>query len=99
MVFHPRLDTRPLCHSQLVLVAELRPQHDETIPSDVEALGLDAFAARLGVSRRTAHRRMTKLAAQQHRPEMLRVARLPVRIGSGAVRRALHVLWPKPSTP
>ncbi len=75
-------------------MAELRPQHDETIPSDVEALGLDAFATRLGVSRMTAYRRMTKLAAQQHRPEMLRVARLPVRIGSGAIRRALHVLWP-----
>lgn len=80
-------------------MAELRAQHDETVPSDLEPLGLDAFAARLGVSRRTAHRRMTKLAAQQHRPEMLRVVRLPVRIGSGAYRRALHVLWPKPATP
>lgn len=67
------------------------------VPAGFVALGLDAFAQRMGVSRKTAHRRMTTLAALQHRPELLRVVRLPVAIGKGAHRLALHVLWPLPA--
>lgn len=77
-------------------VAEVRAQGESAVPHDVEPLGLAAFAARLDVHRSTAHRRMATLAAQQHRPEVLRVVRLPVPIGCGAVRSALHVLWPRP---
>lgn len=81
----------------LVRVAEVRAEADATVPEGFIPLGLDAFAARIGVHRSTAHRHMGKLAAQQHRPEVLRVVRLPVPIGRGARRRALHVLWPKPT--
>lgn len=75
-------------------VAEVRAGSAGTVPPGYVALGLDAFAARLGVSRKTAHRRMERLAAQQHRPELLRVVLLPVAIGKGGRRLALHVLWP-----
>lgn len=75
-------------------VAEVCAQEAATVPEGVVPLGLDAFAARLGVHRSTAHRHMTQLATQQHRPELLRVVRLPVVTGKGAKRRALHVLWP-----
>ena len=49
---------------------------------------------RLGVSRRQAERLIAATAAAQHDPTALRVVRLPVRIGSGARRDALHILWP-----
>lgn len=77
-------------------VAQVRPQGGAPLPSDVVPLGLDALAAELGVSRMTAHRRMTAWASQQHDARCLRVVALPVRVGKGAVREALHVLWPKP---
>lgn len=60
-----------------------------------EPLGLDALARRLGVSRSTAWRTLERLRGAQHRPEALRVVKLPVPIGSGAHRDALHVLWPR----
>lgn len=59
-----------------------------------KALSARALARRLGVSRATAYRRIEALLARQHDPEVLRVEKRPVRIGSGAVREALHVLWP-----
>jgi hypothetical protein len=76
-------------------VAEVRAYGAKTVPDGFEPLGLEALARRLAVSRKTAHRRMQRLSAQQHRPEVLRVVFLPVFIGSGAVRPALHVLWPR----
>ena len=60
-----------------------------------EPLGLDALAARLGVSRTTAWRVLERLRGAQHRPDVLRVVKIKVPIGSGAQREALHVLWPK----
>lgn len=60
-----------------------------------EALGAVALARRLGVSRRQAERVIERLRGAQHRPEALRVVKLPVPIGSGAHRDALHVLWPR----
>ena len=81
-----------------VRVAEVRAQSDATIPDGYEPLGIDAYARRLGVHRSTAHRHMERLTALQGDPETLRVIRLPVRIGKGGHRRALHVLWPRPQT-
>ena len=77
-------------------VAEVRAANDATIPDGYEPLGYTALASRLTVSTRTARRRLETLAAQQRHPDVLRVVRLPVAIGSGAKRLALHVLWPKP---
>lgn len=57
-------------------------------------LSAAALAARLGVSRRQAERMIAATAAAQHDPAALRVVRLPVPIGSGARRAALHILWP-----
>jgi hypothetical protein len=79
-------------------VAQVRPQ-DATLPHDVRALGLDDLAQELGVSRMTAHRRLRAWASQQHDPRCLRVVPLPVVVGKGATRQALHVLWPKTATP
>jgi hypothetical protein len=67
-------------------VAELRP--------GFIALGATALAIRMGVSRRTAERMMERTLARQHDPAVLRVVRLPVRVGKGAQRAALHLLWP-----
>lgn len=80
-------------------VAQVRPQGGAPLPSDVVPLGLDALAAELGVSRMTAHRRMTAWASQQHDARCLRVVELPVRVGKGATRQALHVLWPRSPLP
>lgn len=63
-----------------------------------EPLGLDALAARLGVSRTTAWRVLERLRGAQHRPDVLRVVKIKVPIGSGAQREALHVLWPRSSS-
>lgn len=78
-------------------VAEVRAESDATVPDGFEALGLDAFARRLGVHRSTAHRVMERLVAQQGSNDVLRVVKLPVPIGKGGRRRALHVLWPRPT--
>ena len=75
-------------------VADVRAQNGATVPAGFEALGLDALATRLGVSRMTAWRRMQQAAATQRDPEVLRVVRLLVPTGKGALRLALHVLWP-----
>lgn len=82
------------CIHTLMRVADLRVQDGTTVPDGYVALGVDALAERLEVHRVTAWRRMQNLAAQQHRPDALRVVRLLVPIGSGAKRPALHVLWP-----
>lgn len=66
--------------------AELRPRF--------ESLGATALAERMGVSRRHAYRLLERTLARQHDPAVLRVVRLPVPIGSGARRAALHILWP-----
>lgn len=66
--------------------AQLRPGY--------VTLSAAALAARLGMSRRQAERLIAATAAAQHDPTALRVVRLPVRIGSGAKRDALHILWP-----
>ena len=66
--------------------AQLRPGY--------ATLSASALAARLGVSRRQAERLIAATAAAQHDPTALRVVRLPVQIGSGAKRDALHILWP-----
>lgn len=58
------------------------------------ALGAQALAGRMGVSRRHAYRLLERTLARQHDPTALRVVRLPVQIGSGAKRDALHILWP-----
>lgn len=79
-------------------VAQVRPQ-DATLPHDVRPLGLDDLAAELGVSRMTAHRRLRAWVTQQHDPRCLRVVELPVTVGKGATRLALHVLWPKTTAP
>lgn len=79
-------------------VAEVRAEDVPTaIPDGVEALDHRALARRMGVSSRTARRMIERLRAAQHRPDALRVVLLPVRIGSGAMREALHVLWPRPT--
>lgn len=78
-------------------VAQVRPQ-DATLPHDVRALGLEALAQELGCSRKTAHRRLRAWVTQQHDPRCLRVVELPVVVGKGATRLALHVLWPKTAT-
>jgi hypothetical protein len=79
-------------------VAEVRAQDATPIPEGFVALGHRALAQRLGCCPRTARYRIEKLLALQGRDGALQVVRLPVPIGSGAVRRALHVLWPV-STP
>lgn len=79
-------------------VAQVRPQ-DATLPHDVRPLGLEALAQELGCSRKTAHRRLRAWVTQQHDPRCLRVVELPVTVGKGATRLALHVLWPKTTTP
>ncbi len=68
-------------------------------PDDAgEFLPLDAlaFAARLGVSRATAYRRLEALRARQGLPGILRVQFAPAVIGFGAIRQKVVVLWPKP---
>lgn len=75
-------------------VAELCP---EAVQQAYEPLGLAALAARMGVSRSTAWRIIDRLRGAQHRPDALRVVKLPVPIGSGATREAWHVLWPRPT--
>lgn len=77
-------------------VAELR-QPLADVPRGYEALGARALAQRLGVCRRQAERVIDRLRGAQHRPDALRVVKLPVPIGSGATRDAWHVLWPRPS--
>lgn len=77
-------------------VAELR-QPLADVAQGYEALGARALAARLGVCRRQAERVIDRLRGAQHRPDALRVVKLPVPIGSGATREAWHVLWPRPS--
>ncbi len=80
-------------------VAEVRPETDAQVPEGFEPLGHRALATRLGCCPRTARYRLERLAAMQGRPDVLRVVRLPVSIGSGARRTALHVLWPKQQLP
>lgn len=75
-------------------VAEVSPACAD---QEHEALGARALAARLGVSRRQGERVIERLRAAQHRPDALRVVKLPVPIGSGATREAWHVLWPRPT--
>lgn len=58
------------------------------------ALGARALAGRMGVSERHARRLLERTLARQHDPAVLRVVKLPVPIGSGARRAALHILWP-----
>jgi hypothetical protein len=91
--------TRVLTDDQRIIHAALRVDelraHDATqVPDGYVPLGLRALAARLGVSRMTAYRRMQALAGQQHRPDALRVIELPVPTGKGAKRLSRHVLWP-----
>ena len=66
----------------------------EVRPQQVIPLGVNALAERMGVSRATAYRLLERTLARQHDPAVLRVVRLPVPIGSGARRAALHILWP-----
>lgn len=68
------------------------------MPHGVRPVGLSELAEMLGCSRMTAHRRLRAWAAQQHDPRCLRVVELPVRVGKGAQRLALHVLWPTSNT-
>jgi hypothetical protein len=75
-------------------VAEVRAEDATPIPEGFEALGLEAFARRIGRKRRAAYYCLDRLVATQHDPEVLRVVRLPVATGKGARRLALHVLWP-----
>jgi len=83
------------CIHPCLRVAELRAHEATQIPEGYVALGAEALAQRLGVHRVTAWRRMERLKAIQHAdPAALRVVDLPVTIGSGAQRLALHVLWP-----
>lgn len=77
-------------------VAEVRQPLAE-VAQGYEALGARALAARLEVTERQARRVIDRLRGAQHRPDALRVVRLPVRIGSGATREAWHVLWPRPT--
>jgi hypothetical protein len=84
-------------HTQM-RVADVRAQDGTTVPDGFVALGVDALAKRLGVHRVTAWRHVQRAAARQSDPQMVRVVRLPVPIGSGARREALHVLWPVLST-
>lgn len=71
--------------------AELRPRY--------ESLGVAALAVRMGVSRRHAYRLLERTLARQHDPAVLRVVRIPVRVGKGAQREALHILWPSDAPP
>jgi hypothetical protein len=75
-------------------VAELRVHDATQIPEGYVPLGHRALADRIGRDPRTARRYIERAAAMQHREDILRVVLLPVPIGSGAVRPALHVLWP-----
>ncbi len=75
-------------------VAEVRAEGATPIPEGYVPLGVDAFAARVGLKRRAAHYRLERLEAIQGRGDALRVVLLPVKIGSGAERLARHVLWP-----
>jgi len=77
-----------------VRVAEVRAHDVTQIPEGYVPLGHRALADRIGRDPRTARRYIERAAAQQHRADVLRVVRLPVLIGSGAQRKALHVLWP-----
>lgn len=82
-----------------VRVADVRAQNAAQIPDGFEPLGHRALAARLRCSPRTARRRLELFAVRAARdPEQLRVIELPVPVGKGAMRRALHVLWPRPQT-
>ncbi len=75
-------------------VAEVRADDATPIPEGFEALGLDAFASRVGLRRRAAYYRLERLLGQQRDPDALRVVLLPVRTGKGARRLTRHVLWP-----
>jgi len=73
---------------------------DVSLPLAEVALGYEplharALAARLEVTERQARRVIERLRAAQCRPDALRVVKIPVPIGSGAHRDALHVLWPR----
>lgn len=72
-------------------------QVGEVSPEAYEALGATALARRLGVTERHARRVIERLRGAQHHDEALRVVEIPVPIGSGAQRKALHVLWPRPT--
>lgn len=50
----------------------------------------------MGVSVSTAYRLLERTLARQNDPRVLRVVRIPVRVGKGAQRAVLHVLWPDP---
>ena len=53
------------------------------------------LAARLGVSRATAYRRMEQLRAAQAQPDVLRVTQVDApNGGNGARRKVLAVEWP-----
>lgn len=83
------------CIHPCLRVAEVRAEGATPVPEGYVALGAEALARRLGVHRVTAWRRMERLkAVQRSDPDALRVVELPVAIGSGARRLALHVLWP-----
>jgi hypothetical protein len=83
------------CIQPCLRVAELRAEGATPVPEGYVALGAQALARQLGVHRVTAWRRMERLKAiQRTDPDALRVVELPVAIGSGAHRLALHVLWP-----
>lgn len=86
--FAPRLTPH---HSDI----QAPPQVGEVSLEAYEALGAVALARRLGVTERQARRVIERLRGAQHRPDALRVVMLPVPIGSGAQRSALHVLWPR----
>lgn len=75
-------------------VADLRAQLAAQVPDGFVALNHRALAAVLRRDPRTARRYLERFAATQRDPEVLRVVRLPVVTGKGAVRLALHVLWP-----
>lgn len=66
----------------------------EVRPPGAIPLSAAALAQRMGVSVASAYRMIAATAAAQHDPTALRVVRLPVQIGSGAKRDALHILWP-----
>jgi predicted DNA-binding transcriptional regulator YafY len=52
------------------------------------------LAARLGVSRATAYRRMEQIRGAQSQPDVLRVVEAEAVIGNGARRKVLAVEWP-----
>lgn len=90
----PSLTGEHCCNHPPLRVAEVRPRDATQVPEGFVALGHQALAARLRVHRVTAWRMLERWSAQQARPEVLRVCYLPVAVGNGGRRLALHVLWP-----